>query len=115
MRDSGEDRKGFYGWLANTIERRSAWLIIGTVVITLLLLLPLSLMKPTELASDNPTGSDIVRWSEEIKDRFPSEVYAMLFIAEARDGDMFTQKNLYELFQNEQELRASALSPVFAH
>ncbi len=114
MRNSGEDRKGFYGWLANTIERRSAWLIVGTVVITLLLLLPLFLMKPTELASDNPAGSDVVKWSEEIKDRFPSEVYTMLFIAEARDGDMFTQKNLYELFQNEQELRTSALSP-FLH
>ena len=114
MRNTGEGRKGFYGWLANTIERRSAWLMVGTVGITLLLILPLSLMKPTELASDNPAGSDIVKWNEEIKDRFPSEVYTMPFIVEARDGDMFTQKNLYELFQNEQKLRASTLSP-FLH
>jgi len=114
VRNTGEGRKGFYGWLANTIERRSAWLMVGTVGITLLLILPLSLMKPTELASDNPAGSDIVKWNEEIKDRFPSEVYTMPFIVEARDGDMFTQKNLYELFQNEQKLRASTLSP-FLH
>lgn len=106
-----EVRKGFYGWLANNIERHSLWLIVGTVVITLLLLLPLFLLKPTGMASDNPTGNDVVRWSEEIKDRFPSEVYAMPFIAEARDGDMLTQKNLYELYQSEEALRASRLSP----
>ena len=114
MRDSNEGRKGFYGWLANNIEQRSRWLVIGTIVITLLLLAPLSLMKPTEIASDNPTGNDVVRWNEEIKDRFPSEVYAMAFIAEAQDGDMLTQKNLYELYQNEQALRTSSLSP-FLH
>ncbi|MFC2058720.1 RND family transporter [Chloroflexota bacterium] len=111
VKDLTEEKKGFYGWLANTIERRSLWLIVGTVVITLLLLLPMNLMKPTELASDNPTVSDAVRWSEEISDKFPPEVYTMPFIAEAWDGDMLTQKNLNELYQNEQALRASSLSP----
>jgi predicted RND superfamily exporter protein len=114
MPELGERRKGFYGWLANTMELRSSWLIAGTVIITLLLILPLSLMKPTEMASDNPTGSDVVRWNEEIKDRFPSEVYTVPFIVEARGGDMLTQKNLYELYQNEEALRASHLSP-FLH
>ncbi len=111
MTNSGEERKGFYGWLANVIERRSPWLIIGTLVVTLLLIFPLSQMKPTEMASDNPTGSDVVKWTEEIQDKFPSEVYHMPFIVEAREGDMLTQKNLYELYQNEQALRESALSP----
>jgi predicted RND superfamily exporter protein len=111
MTDSGEKRKGFYGWLANIMERRSPWLIIGTLVITLLLVFPLLQMKPTEMASDNPTGSDTVRWSEEIEDKFPSEVYYIPFIVEAREGDMLTQKNLYELYQNEQALRESNLSP----
>ena len=111
MSNPGEGRKGFYGWLANSIEKRSSWLILGTVVITLLLFLPLLLMSPTEIASDNPTGSDVVQWNEEIKDEFPSEVYVMPFIVEARDGDMLTQQNLYELYQNEQALRESSLSP----
>ncbi len=111
MSNLGEGRKGFYGWLANSMERRSPWLIIGTLIITLLLMLPLSLMKPTEMASDNPTGSDVVKWGEEIKDKFPSEVYALPFIVEAEEGDMLTQKNLYELYRNEQALRESALSP----
>ena len=111
MRNSNQERKGFYGWLANTIERFSPWLIVGTVVITLLLLLPLLLMKPTEMASDNPLTSEVVQLNNEIKDRFPSEVYTMFFIVEARGGDMLTQSNLYELYQNEQALRTSSLSP----
>jgi predicted RND superfamily exporter protein len=111
MNNPGEARKGFYSWLASILERRSPWLIAGTIVITLLLVFPLLQMKPTETASDNPTGSDVVRWSEEIQDKFPSEVYTLPFIVEAREGDMLTQKNLYELFQNEQALRESPLSP----
>jgi hypothetical protein len=111
MNSSGESRKGFYGWLANILERQSPWLIIGTLVITVLLVYPLSQMKPTEMASDNPTGNDVVKWSEEIQDKFPSEVYYIPFIVEARESDMLTQKNLHELFQNEQALRESALSP----
>ena len=111
MKDSDKVREGFYGWLANTVERHSVWLIVGTVVITLLLLWPLFQMQPTEIASDNPLGSDVVRWHEEAKDKFPYEVYPMLFIVEARDGDMLTQRNLYELLQNQQALRAGNLSP----
>jgi predicted RND superfamily exporter protein len=107
----GEERKGFYGWLARVMERRSPWLIIGTIVITLLLVFPLLQMKPTETASDTPMGSDAVKWHEEIQDEFPSEVYYLPFIVEAREGDMLTRKNLHELFQNEQALRESALSP----
>ncbi len=86
----GEGRKGFYGWLASVMERWSPWLIIGTIVITLLLLFPLLQMKPTEMASDTPLGSDAVKLHEEIQDKFPSEVYHMPFIVEAREGDMLT-------------------------
>jgi len=111
MKDLVEGKKGFYGWLANSIERHSLWLVLGTIAVTLLLLLPMFLMKPQEIASDNPTVSDVVQWSEEIQDIFPSEVYTMPFIVEARDGDMLTQKNLYELYQNEETLRTSSLSP----
>lgn len=110
MRGPNQDRKGLYGWLGNAIERRSGWLIIGTVAVTLLLILPLFLMKPTETASDDPVGSDVVKWYHEIQEKFPSEVYVMPFIAEAKEGDILTQKNLFELYKNEQALRASSLS-----
>lgn len=111
MAVTGEERKGFYGWLANIPERWSLWLIIGVLVITVLLAIPLFLMQPTEMASDNPTGSDVVKWYQEIGDTFPSEVYTMPFIVEADDGDMLTRDNLYELYLNEQALRKSLLSP----
>jgi predicted RND superfamily exporter protein len=109
--ESGEGRKGFYGWLANCLEHRSWWIILGTIIITLLLIAPLMLMQPTEIASDNPTVSDVVQWYEEIQDTFPSEVYVVRFIVEARDGDILTRQNLYELYQNEEELRSGSLSP----
>ena len=111
MSESGNNRKGFYGWLSNTLERRSSWVIVGTIAITILLLLPLSMMAPTESASDNPSGSKVVKLQDKIDDTFSSEVYFMGFLAEARDGDMLTQENLYALYQNEEALRASALSP----
>ncbi len=111
MVEPGERRKGFYTWLANCMERRSGWIILGTIIITLLLIVPLMLMRPTETASDNPTVNDVVQWNEEIKETFPSEVYVMAFIVEARDGDILTRQNLYELYQNEEELRGSSLAP----
>lgn len=111
MADSGEVKKGFYRWLANYLERRSWWIILGTIVITLLLIVPLMLMQPTEIASDNPTVSDVVQWNEEIQDTFPSEVCVMAFMVEARDNDILTRENLYELYQNEEELRSGDLSP----
>jgi predicted RND superfamily exporter protein len=105
------DRKGFYGWLAGFLERRSGWLIIGVLVITALLVIPLVWMQPDETASDNPLGSDVVKWYEEVGDIFPSEVYTMPFLVEADDGDMLTRDNLYELYLNEQALRDGPLSP----
>ena len=115
MAERSGKRKGFYGWLSNFIERRSWWLILGTIIITLLLAYPMMFMSPKEIASDNPTTSDVVKWNEEIDDTFPSEVYAMPFIIEARDGDILTQANLYELFQNEEKLRSGELAPFLYH
>jgi predicted RND superfamily exporter protein len=95
------------------MERHSTPFMIVTLAVTLLLLVPLFLMKPTETASDDPVGSDVVRWYEEISERFPSEVYVMPFVVEARDGDMLTRKALFELYRNEEALKASRLSPFF--
>ena len=108
---NSEKRRGFYGWLADFTENHSSWLIFGVIVITALLVIPLFLMQPTESASDNPTGSDVVKWYQEIGDTFPSEVYTMPFIVEADNGDMLTRDNLYELYKNEQALRDGSLSP----
>ncbi len=76
-------RRGIYGWIANNIENRSLWFITLILLITATLFFPLILMRPKELASDNPTNNSAVIWNEEIHDKFPSEVYHLYFIVEA--------------------------------
>jgi len=114
MKNPGKKRKGFYGWLGNTLERRSPWLVFLVLLITVALVAPLLLMPPTEIASDNPSGNDTVIWYKEVGKNFPSEVYVMYFIVESVDGDILTQDNLYQLYQNQEALRGSDLSP-FLH
>jgi len=114
MENHGESRKGFYGWLGNTLERRSPWLVFSVLLITSLLVVPLFLMPPTETASDNPSGNNTVIWYEGVRENFPSEVYTMVFIAEAIDDDILAQESLYQLYQNQETLRGGDLSP-FLH
>jgi predicted RND superfamily exporter protein len=104
-------RAGFYGWISNTLERYPSLVIMGTILITLWFLIPLLHMAPAETASDNPTGNPVVQLYEKIDDTFPSEVYWIPFVAEAKDGDILTQDSLYELYQREQALQESALAP----
>jgi predicted RND superfamily exporter protein len=111
LMSKNENRHGFYGWLANFLELKSRWLISGTLVITLLLLFPLFLLPPTEIASDNPTGSNVVKLHEEISQKFPYEIYSIPFIVEDKNGDMLTQQSLFELYQKSETLRSSNLKP----
>jgi hypothetical protein len=69
-------------------------------------------MQPTETASDNPTDNNTVIWYEEVKETFPSDIYSLIFIFEAENGDMLTQESLYALLQAEEDLRNSAMSPM---
>jgi len=106
----GSGRKGFFGWLGDTLQYHSKWIIIGTLVITALLVLPMILMGPTENASENPSGSKVVELSDRAEDTFSSEAYGLNLIADALEGDTLTQECLYELLQNEQALRESDLA-----
>ena len=105
-----EVRKGFYGWLGNTLENRSKWVIIITLLMTVLLCVPLITMAPTEQASDNPTGNEVVKLYDHIEDTFSEDLFFVGFIVEAKDGDMLTRNNLYEIYQREQALRESELA-----
>ena len=69
-------------------------------------------MQPTETASDNPSDNNAVKWYEEVDQTFPSEVYPLIFIFEAENGDMLTQENLYALLQKEEDLKNSDMSPL---
>ncbi|MBN1290157.1 MAG: MMPL family transporter [Actinobacteria bacterium] len=99
----------FFTWLGNFLERRSTWIIVTVLLITALLVIPLLLMSPTESASENPSGSEVVKLQDEISDKFTQEIFYMGYIIQARDGDMLTRDNLVELFKNEQKLRESDL------
>ncbi len=68
------ERKGFYGWLGNTLEHRSGWVIIATLLITVALIIPFLTMVPTESASENPTGNEVVKLWDHIDESFSQEL-----------------------------------------
>ena len=88
------------------LERHSGWMILGALVITLLLVIPLLTMVPEEDASGDPGGL-VYDLQEEIDQRFPPSVHTIGMIVEARDGDILTQKALWELYRNTERLRAA--------
>ncbi|MDA0988157.1 MAG: efflux RND transporter permease subunit [Chloroflexi bacterium] len=88
------------------LEQHSGWVILGVIVITLLLVVPLLTMVPEEDASGDP-GGRVFDLQEEIDQRFPPSVHAIGIIVEARDGDILTQDVLWELYKNTERLRAS--------
>ncbi|MDD4923539.1 MAG: MMPL family transporter [Dehalococcoidales bacterium] len=102
----------FYHWLGDFLKNHSRIFVILISLITLLLLFPLFLMQPTETASDNPTNNNTITWYEEVNQTFPSEIYSLIFIFEAENGDMLTQENLYALLQKQDDLKNSAMSPL---
>lgn len=95
-------------------QRRSGWVIWGTLILTLLLFIPLIAMAPSERASDNP-GGEVFEIREEMEVKLPLSVHYIPFVAEAKDGDILTQKELWELYQNEEELRNSDLGRDFLY
>jgi predicted RND superfamily exporter protein len=88
------------------VQKRSGWVIAGTILITLLLLVPIFFMQPDERASYNSTG-EVYDIHAQIEQTLPSSVFKIDFVVEANDGDMLNQKELWELFQNEEVLRSS--------
>ena len=57
----------------------------------------------SEEASGNPSGQ-VFDLQEEIDDRFPPAVHGAGYIVEARDGDVLTQRELWELYRNTERL-----------
>jgi len=81
------------------LERRSALLIAGTIVLTLLLILPMLTMAPTEQASSDPAG-EVFDLLGEINERFAAPVHPAVYLIEGRDDDVLTQPVLFELYRN---------------
>ena len=92
-------------------QEKPKLVIWGTVVITLLFFIPLVFMTTDERASNNP-GGEVFDNGKEIDDKLPSSTHTIGFIIESRDGDMLRQKELWELFQNEEKLRGSKTGEI---
>jgi len=79
-------------------------LILGTIILSLLLAFPLLMMANDEQASSDPVSKSL-SLQKELDETFPSPIWAISFIAEAKDGDILTQRELWELYKNTQKLR----------
>ena len=89
------------------LERRSGWIIVGVGLATFLLLLPLMALAPEEQASTEP-GGPVFELRDLVNERFPDELYVPAYILESPDGpdgDVLNQATLWELYQNEEEMR----------
>ena len=90
--------------IGSILERRSGRFLFAILAISTMLVIPLLTMAPEEEASGDP-GGQVFDLQEDIDQRFPSAVHSAGFIVEAKDGDVLTQKTLWELYQNTQKLR----------
>ena len=90
--------------VAAWLDRNSGLTVVVALIVTILLVFPFLLMKPKEMASDDPGGEvyEALAWADE---RFASRVYFISFIVEASDGDLLRKGPLQELLTNEQAIR----------
>ncbi|MBN1538593.1 MAG: MMPL family transporter [Candidatus Thermoplasmatota archaeon] len=88
------------------MERRAGFIIVITVITTLLLIAPIVLMAPDRQASGDP-GGEVFDLADRIDDRLPPANMYWSFILEAREGDVLTRDVLRELYLNEEALRSS--------
>ncbi|MQF48428.1 hypothetical protein FIM08_00770 [SAR202 cluster bacterium AC-647-N09_OGT_505m] len=86
------------------LEQHSGWVILGVIVVTALLVIPLLTMAPGEEASGDP-GGHVFDLQADIDQRFPPSIHTIGIIVEAREGDILTQNVLWELYQNTERLR----------
>ena len=95
--------------IAEHLTRYSGWFILGIVVLTVLLILPIFLMAPTEPASQDP-GGPMFDLADIVHDKFPPQLHITGFIVEDHEGDILRQAPLWGLYRSEQRLRDSDLS-----
>ena len=90
--------------IGNFLEHYSGRVILIVTTLTLLLIIPLLIMGSDEQASGEPSG-EVFDLRDDINERFAPSIHGALFIVESRTGDILTQVSLWELYQNEQQLR----------
>ena len=93
------------------LERRGLQALLGSLILTALLVVPLLTMQPGATASPNP-DAEVFDTQDLVEERFQGSVYKPVFIVEARDGDILRRDPLFELLQNERALRDSEVGGV---
>lgn len=93
---------------------RNSWkIILAAGVLTLLMIIPLLVMGSDEQASSDPSG-EVYDLRDDINERFAPSVHGWIYVAESRNGDILTQAALWELFQNEEQLREDDIKGALA-
>lgn len=92
--------------ISNLLSRRPGSFLICVVLLTLLLTIPVLTMAPNQMASDDP-GGRVYDLQSLVDEKLPPRVHGAFFVVEAKDGDILTQKPLWELYQNTQELKSA--------
>ncbi len=88
------------GWLG-----AHAGLVIAVyVLVSAALVYPLLKMQPTATASQEPAGP-LFEAHQLATERFASRTHRMVFIVEAREGNLLEQASLAELLANSERLR----------
>ena len=85
------------------LAERSAFVVILSLVLTILLLYPMLKMSSSQQASPNPPG-EVFDLQSDIDSKFPSPVHFTYFILEARNGDVLTRDVLLEFRDNRDRL-----------
>ncbi len=88
------------GWVAS----HPLAIILSFVLVSAALVYPFLLLQPTETASQEPEGL-LFEARHLAADRFASSAHRMVFIVEARDGDLLRAEPLAELWENCRALR----------
>jgi predicted RND superfamily exporter protein len=90
--------------LTQALVRHSTTLLGAVVLLTVGLTFPFVMMPPTSSASQDP-GGEIFEAQRLVADRFASRAHRMVFVVEARQGDMLDRQALLELLRNSDALR----------
>lgn len=91
---------GFASWT----QRRSGLLLAGIIALTAALVVPLLKMRPIATASQEP-GGFLFEARHLAAERFASRAHRMVYVVEARQGDLLSPAPLRELLANIQALR----------
>ncbi len=101
--------------VARSLDRHGPAVIALALLVAALLALPFVLMEPTATASQEP-GGVVFEARDLLAERLPSPIHHMVFVIEARDGDVLDKGSLVELLDRAEALRGDPeLGPKLAH